>query len=143
MKLRLLFLLLFCTLISSNSYSQSVMDSLATDMCNCITNFSDSLSRKGQRVLSNAAIYKTYPEIEDAIGDHFFDEKEEEDNIMLERILGDHYEVCYDLINFKYKEFLKTIKSENEQEWLENFFERMSESSGCEVAEVIMRIVLE
>lgn len=139
---RLLLSILLLTLLQFQSNAQTALDSLAMDMCDCLKKSTDSISKKGQRVLNDAAVFDDYDEIEKAISVHFTFDNDQEDSKLLERAMDVGYEKCYDLIDFKYRDFLATIKSENEEEILDLYFRKLKEEYDCGIAKVITILVI-
>lgn len=139
---RLLLSIIFLTLIQFQSKAQTALDSLAMDMCDCLKTYTDSISKKGQRVLNDAAVYNDYDEIENAISVHFTFDNDHEDSKTLERAMDVGYEKCYDLIDLKYRDFLATIKSGNEEEILNLYFRKLTEEYDCGIAKVITILVI-
>lgn len=137
---RLFLSIFFLTVFQSNA--QTALDSLAMDMCDCLKTYTDSISKKGQRVLNDAAVYNDYDEIENAISVHFTFDIDHEDSKNLEHVMDVGYEKCYDLIDFKYRDFLATIKSENEEEILDVYFRKLTEEYDCGIAKVITILVI-
>lgn len=139
---RLFLSIFFLTVFQFHSNAQTALDSLAMDMCDCLKTYTDSISKKGQRVLNDAAVFDDYDEIEKAISVRFTFDSDNEDTKLLERTMDLGYETCSDLISDKYQEFFDSIKEEDEEELMGLYFRKLTEEYDCGIAKVITILVI-
>lgn len=115
-----------------SSISQTSLDSISTDYCSCIEVHKDSISKKGQRIVIDAADSE---DAEEAISDYFlgYSVQAETDLKKLEKIINNSYELCIEELYIKYETYFDTITEDTDFTERDVIY-KLRESNSCRFA---------